>query len=66
MFARGLVLHLHTRVYFPDEAAANAEDPVLNAVPAARRETLLARETDNGHGFDIHLQGAQETVFFDV
>lgn len=66
VFARGLMLHLHTRVYFPDEAAANAQDPVLAVVPVARRPTLLARATDEGHVFDIHLQGVQETVFFDA
>ena len=66
VFARGLVLHLHTRVYFPDEVAANAQDPVLAVVPAARRPTLLARQESNALVFDIHLQGPVETVFFDV
>ena len=66
VFARGLVLHLHTRVYFPEEAEANAADIVLAGVPAGRRQTLLARRGPDGLVFDIHLQGAQETVFFDA
>lgn len=64
--ARGLLLHLHTRVYFPDEAEANAADPVLNAVPVHRRHTLIGATADNGVRFDIRLQGEDETVFFDV
>jgi protocatechuate 3,4-dioxygenase alpha subunit len=67
---RGLLLHAFTRVYFSDEAAANAGDPALNAVPAERRATLVAQRRDEGglpvYRFDIHMQGAQETVFFDV
>lgn len=67
---RGLLNHLFTRVYFDDETAANAADAVLGAVPAARRATLVARGQDLPGGrvyrFDIHLQGPQETVFFDV
>ena len=67
---RGLLLHAFTRVYFSDEAAANAADPALNAVPAERRATLVAQRRDEGglpvYRFDIHMQGPQETVFFDV
>ncbi|MBN3816534.1 protocatechuate 3,4-dioxygenase subunit alpha [Paraburkholderia sp. Se-20369] len=68
---RGILTHAFTRVYFDDEAAANAADPVLNAVPAERRATLVAkRETQPGgptvYRFDIRMQGPQETVFFDV
>lgn len=70
VFARGLLSHAYTRIYFADEAAANATDPVLAAVPEPRRGTLIAErhETDRGvvYRFDIHLQGASETVFFDV
>lgn len=70
VFARGLLSHAYTRVYFSDEAAANAEDPVLALVPEDRRATLIAerQETDRGtvYRFDIHMQGAAETVFFDV
>ena len=69
--ARGINIGLNTRLYFADEADANAEDPVLNMIePAVRRETLLAhREERDGavvYVFDIHLQGARETVFFDL
>jgi protocatechuate 3,4-dioxygenase alpha subunit len=67
---RGLLLHAFTRVYFSDEASANAGDPALNAVPAERRATLIAQRRDEGglpvYRFDIHMQGPQETVFFDV
>jgi protocatechuate 3,4-dioxygenase alpha subunit len=63
--ARGLLLHLHTRMYFPDEAA-NEEDPVLNAVPEDRRHTLIGEATADGIRFDIRMQGDEETVFFDI
>jgi protocatechuate 3,4-dioxygenase, alpha subunit len=67
---RGMLLHAFTRVYFSDEAAANAQDPVLQSVPSARQGTLVAQRQDASSGalyrFDIHMQGAQETVFFDV
>ena len=67
---RGLLVHAYTRLYFSDEAAANAKDTVLNSVPADQRNTLIAR-LDNKKGqkvyyFDIRMQGAQETAFFDV
>jgi protocatechuate 3,4-dioxygenase, alpha subunit len=69
--ARGVNIGLSTRMYFADETAANAEDPVLNIIdPPSRRETLIAeRVLRNGtvvYMFDIHLQGASETVFFDI
>jgi protocatechuate 3,4-dioxygenase alpha subunit len=68
---RGILTHAFTRVYFDDEAAANAADPVLNAVPADRRATLVAKRVTQAGGlpvyrFDIRMQGADETVFFDV
>jgi protocatechuate 3,4-dioxygenase alpha subunit len=67
---RGLLVHTFTRVYFDDETQANAADPVLAGLPADRRSTLLARRTERGgetvYVFDIHMQGEQETVFFDV
>ncbi|WP_112137136.1 protocatechuate 3,4-dioxygenase subunit alpha [Glycomyces dulcitolivorans] len=63
--ARGLLLHLHTRVYFPDQAF-NAYDPVLAKVPNDRRHTLVAVAEEDGFRFDIRLQGDDETVFFDV
>lgn len=72
VFARGLLKHLVTRVYFSDEAEANGKDPVLQSIDdPVRRQTLLAgRKQGEGapplYGFDIHLQGPQETVFFDV
>jgi len=65
LFSRGLLKQAQTRLYFPDEAAANAADPVLTAVPADRRPTLIARQDGGDLVFDIHLQGDQETVFFD-
>ena len=67
---RGLLSHLFTRIYFSDEAEANAKDPVLGRVPEDRRQTLIARRKDaNGqviYTFDIHMQGERETVFFDA
>jgi protocatechuate 3,4-dioxygenase alpha subunit len=69
--ARGINLGLNTRMYFGDEAEANAKDAVLNIIEwEARRQTLVAkRETKDGkvvYRFDIRLQGEGETVFFDV
>ncbi len=66
VFARGTLHRYVTRIYFADEAAANAEDPLLMRVPPERRGTLLAQPTDGGYGFDIHLQGDGETVFLAV
>jgi protocatechuate 3,4-dioxygenase, alpha subunit len=66
VFARGMLQRCVTRLYFADEPAANAVDPVLMSVPAGRRETLLAAPTDGGYRFDIHLQGPNETVFFAI
>ena len=69
IFARGMLLHNYTRIYFDGEAA-NAADSVLALVPADRRATLIAtRKPGNGnavYGFDIRLQGDDETVFFDM
>jgi protocatechuate 3,4-dioxygenase alpha subunit len=64
VFARGMLNRVVTRIYFADEPEANAADPVLAAVPAERRPTLLARPTGDGYRFDVRLQGAGETVFF--
>jgi protocatechuate 3,4-dioxygenase alpha subunit len=67
IFMRGMLKQLLTRIYFPGDPA-NAEDPVLSSVPAARRETLIARPVGDRAGalrFDVVLQGAGETVFFD-
>ncbi|MFC4273783.1 protocatechuate 3,4-dioxygenase subunit alpha [Achromobacter aloeverae] len=67
VFMRGLLKHVATRMYFPDEAAANANDGVLRLVPPARRDTLVARRGDDGAlRWDIVLQGEGETVFFDI
>jgi protocatechuate 3,4-dioxygenase alpha subunit len=70
LFARGMLDHAFTRIYFSDEAEANADDPVLSAVEEARRGTLVAarQETPGGtvYRFDIRLQGEAETVFFDA
>ncbi len=64
VFARGLLVHLNTRIYFADEAAANASDAVLARVPEARRETVIARREGDHYRLDIRLQGENETVFF--
>jgi protocatechuate 3,4-dioxygenase alpha subunit len=68
VFARGLLRHLYTRIYF-DRDAALADDIVLALVPEDRRATLLAHQELDGSGrwtFDIKLQGENETVFFDL
>jgi protocatechuate 3,4-dioxygenase alpha subunit len=66
LVAGGVQRHLVTRMYFPDEAAANAQDPVLSRVDPARRATLVAISRGAELRFDIRLQGPGETVFFDV
>ena len=65
IFMRGMLKQLATRLYFPDEAAANAEDPVLKLVPAARRATMIPRRKGKVLEWDIVLQGKNETVFLD-
>lgn len=62
VFARGLLNRVVTRVCF----AADASDPVLATLPELARDTLVARQTDDGYRFDIWLQGEHETVFFAV
>ena len=65
VFMRGLLKHLVTRVYFPDEPG-NVDDPILKLVPAERRSTLIARRTgDAALEWNVILQGKDETVFFD-
>ncbi|HEX7300662.1 MAG TPA: protocatechuate 3,4-dioxygenase subunit alpha [Solirubrobacteraceae bacterium] len=67
IFARGLLRRLVARLYFDDEAQANAADPVLAALPDDdARATLIATSEDGGYRLDIHLQGPDETVFFAV
>ena len=64
VFMRGLLIHLFTRMYFPDDPA-NAADPVLKLVPAERRSTLVATKSGGGLEWNVVLQGQGETVFFD-
>ena len=64
VFARGLLKQVLTRVYFPDETAANAEDPILQLVPEEDRNLLIARREGEALCFDIRLQGESETPFF--
>lgn len=72
LVARGINIGLNTRMYFPDEAEANAADPVLNLIEwEKRRATLIATRGDDKDGmpvyrFEIRLQGDGETVFFDI
>jgi len=66
VFARGLLVHLFTRIYLPGDEAAHADDPLLGRLDEERRGTLVAG--DEGHGtyrFDIRLQGEGETVFLE-
>lgn len=68
VFMRGLLKRLVTRMYFPDDAR-NASDPILNLVEPARRSTLIAKKAAGGPGaleWNVVLQGADETVFFDL
>jgi protocatechuate 3,4-dioxygenase alpha subunit len=65
VFARGLLRQVLTRLYFPDEAEANAADPVLRAIAdPALRATLVAEADGDGLRFDVHLQGERQTAFF--
>ncbi|PZM15345.1 protocatechuate 3,4-dioxygenase subunit alpha [Rhizobium tubonense] len=65
--ARGINLGLNTRMYFPDETAANAEDPLLARIEHRHRvATLIASGVAPVYTFDIHLQGEKETVFLDI
>lgn len=69
--ARGINVGLNTRLYFSDEEAANAADPVINLIEwESRRQTLIANRSEQDgqvvYRFDIRLQGDGETVFFDV
>jgi protocatechuate 3,4-dioxygenase, alpha subunit len=67
VFARGLLNRLVTRVYFPDEAGANAADPLLASIadPAVRARLVAVADGD-GLRFDIHLQGTLETPFLAI
>jgi protocatechuate 3,4-dioxygenase alpha subunit len=66
VFARGLLVHLFTRIYLPGDEAALATDPLLSGLDAARRDTLIAQDDGKGtYRFDIRLQGEGETVFLE-
>jgi len=66
VFACGLLKRLLTRIYFPDETGANAVDPVLSTVEDRDlRKTLIASEEGGVLHFDIHLQGDEQTAFFE-
>lgn len=64
VFARGLLEHQLTRIYFPDEGDANAADEVLSALAEDERATLVARPDGDALRFDIRMQGDRQTVFF--
>lgn len=66
VFARGLLKQVATRIYFPDEAAANAADAVLASLPddEARASLVAVAEVDGALRFDVRLQGERETAFF--
>jgi protocatechuate 3,4-dioxygenase alpha subunit len=67
VLARGLLQHVVTRIYFPDEVEANAADPLLSSLPPERAATLVAQPAGEGElRFDIRLQGEGETVFLQV
>jgi protocatechuate 3,4-dioxygenase, alpha subunit len=70
LFARGLLIHLHTRIYFADEPG-NAGDPLLSSIEDERvRGTLMAHRAQGAgpalYRFDIVLQGENETAFLDI
>lgn len=66
VFARGLLKRLVTRIYFPNEEEANAADPVLSTIEDPElRETLIAAYEGDALCFDVHLQGENQTAFFD-
>ncbi len=66
VFARGLLKHQLTRIYFPDEGDANAADPVLSSLPEDDGATLIADPEDGALRFDVRMQGERATVFFAV
>ena len=66
VFARGLLKRVATRMYFPDEESANAEDPVLLGLEPDDRATLVARAEEGALRFDIVLQGPGQTTFLAV
>jgi protocatechuate 3,4-dioxygenase, alpha subunit len=67
VFARGLLKRVVTRIYFPDEEEANTNDPILSSIEdLGFRKTLVARDEGDAVRFDIHLQGENQTAFFEL
>jgi protocatechuate 3,4-dioxygenase, alpha subunit len=67
VFARGLLKRLVTRIYFPDESESNARDPVLSSIEDPEfRKTLVANDEGGALRFDVHLQGDNQTAFFEL
>ena len=67
VFARGLLKRLVTRIYFPDESESNARDPVLSSMEDPEfRKTLVANDEGGALRFDVHLQGDNQTAFFEL
>ena len=67
VFARGLLKRVVTRLYFPNEEEANANDPILSSIEDLEfRRTLLAYDEEDALRFDIHLQGENQTAFFEL
>lgn len=66
LFMRGQLLHSYTRIYFADEQQLNEADANLNSVDADRKHTLIAEKKGDSYVFNIHMQGPNETVFFEI
>jgi protocatechuate 3,4-dioxygenase alpha subunit len=67
VFARGLLKRVVTRIYFPDESESNARDPVLSSIDDPEfRKTLVANDEGDVLRFDVHLQGDNQTAFFEL
>lgn len=66
IFMRGQLTHSYSRIYFDDEMSLNEKDPVFLSIPKERRKTVLAQKKEKFYTFNIHMQGENETVFFDL
>ncbi len=71
LFARGLLNHLHTRIYFSDEEVNNMKDDFYSSVDKKRKKSIVARlvkkeRNTNYYDFDIYLSGKKETVFIEI
>jgi protocatechuate 3,4-dioxygenase, alpha subunit len=67
VFARGLLKRVVTRIHFPDEEEANANDPVLSSIEDPElRKTLVAHDGGDALRFDVYLQGENQTAFFEL